>query len=143
MNSKAKGNIGEGVVLSEFVKRGIQVSIPFGDNARYDLIAEFNGKLNKIQVKYGNEINEAGSIICNCISSTNHTTNKHYTTYENDIDYFAFYLVPLDRTILVPIEDIGTKKRLAVRIEKSKNNRSDKAAYIDDYSIDKILHINP
>ena len=143
MNSKAKGNIGEGVVLSEFVKRGIQVSIPFGDNARYDLIAEFNGKLNKIQVKYCNEINEAWSIICNCISSTNHTTNKHYTTYENDIDYFAFYLVPLDRTILVPIEDIGTKKRLAVRIEKSKNNRSDKAAYIDDYSIDKILHINP
>ena len=57
MNSKAKGNIGEGVVLSEFVKRGIQVSIPFGDNARYDLIAEFNGKLNKIQVKYCNEIN--------------------------------------------------------------------------------------
>jgi hypothetical protein len=143
MNSKTKGNIGEGVVLSEFVKRGIQVSIPFGDNARYDLIAEFNGKLNKIQVKYCNEINEAGSIICNCISSTNHTTNKHYTTYENDIDYFAFYLVPLDHTILVPIENIGTKKRLAVRIEKSKNNRADKAAYIDDYSIDKILHINP
>ena len=132
MNSKAKGNIGEGVVLSEFVKRGIQVSIPFGDNARYDLIAEFNGKLNKIQVKYCNKINEAGSIICNCISSTNHTTNKHYTTYENDIDYFAFYLVPLDRTILVPIEDIGTKKRLAVIIEKSKNNRYYKSAYIDD-----------
>lgn len=48
MNTKTKGNIGEAVVLSEFVKRGTQVSIPFGDNARYDLIAEFNGKLNKI-----------------------------------------------------------------------------------------------
>ena len=48
MNTKTKGNIGEAIILAEFVKRGIQVSIPFGDNARYDLIAEFNGKLNKI-----------------------------------------------------------------------------------------------
>ena len=52
MNSKDKGNIGEAIVLAEFTKRQIQVAIPFGDNARYDLIAEFNGKLNKIQVKY-------------------------------------------------------------------------------------------
>jgi len=51
MNSKNKGNIGESQALAEFTKRGIQVSIPFGDNARYDLIADFNGKLNKIQVK--------------------------------------------------------------------------------------------
>ena len=48
MNSKKKGDIGESRILYEFVKRGIQVAIPFGDNARYDLIAEFNGKLNKI-----------------------------------------------------------------------------------------------
>lgn len=48
MNSKDKGNIGEAIVLAEFTKRQIQVAIPFGDNARYDLIAEFNGKLNKI-----------------------------------------------------------------------------------------------
>ena len=48
MNTKDKGNIGEAVILAEFMKKGISVSIPFGDNARYDLIAEFNGKLNKI-----------------------------------------------------------------------------------------------
>lgn len=48
MNSKTKGNIGEAIALAEFAKRNIQVAIPFGDNARYDLIADFNGKLNKI-----------------------------------------------------------------------------------------------
>ena len=80
MNSKEKGNIGEGLALAEFAKRGIQVSIPFGDNARYDLIAEFNGKLNKIQVKYCNQqISENNSIACPCASSLNHTTNKNKT----------------------------------------------------------------
>lgn len=58
MISKDKGNIGESVVLTEFIKRGIQVSIPFGDNARYDLIADFNGRLNKIQVKYCGDYSE-------------------------------------------------------------------------------------
>ena len=93
MNSKTKGNIGEAIVLAEFAKRNIQVAIPFGDNARYDLIAEFNGKLNKIQVKYCNQLQNTGSISCPCASSTNHTTNKHYTTYENDVDYFLVYLI--------------------------------------------------
>ena len=36
MISKEKGNIGEAIVLAEFVKRGIQCSIPFGDEGYYD-----------------------------------------------------------------------------------------------------------
>ena len=107
MNSKNKGNIGESRILWEFVKRGIQVSIPFGDNARYDLVADFNGKLNKIQIKYCDQQIINGSIVLPCSSSTNHTTNKHYTTYKNDVDYFAFYIPKWDVPLLVPIEEIG------------------------------------
>lgn len=139
MNSKNKGNIGEALALAEFVKRGIQVSIPFGDNARYDLIADFNGKLQKIQVKYcGQEENINHSIICPCASSTNHTTNKHYTTYENDIDYFVFYLAQWEKLLLVPIADIGSKKSIAFRMIKPLNNQSN-CTLVNDYLFDKIL----
>ena len=50
-DTKRLGNIGEAVVLNEFVKRQIPVYIQFGDIEKADYIAEFNGKLNKIQVK--------------------------------------------------------------------------------------------
>ena len=93
MNSKDKGNLGQALALAEFIKYNIPVAIPFGDNNRYDLIADFNGKLNRIQIKYCNQQTENNSIICPCSSSTNHTTNKHYTTYVNDVDYFVFYIV--------------------------------------------------
>lgn len=139
MISKQKGDIGETRVIYEFVKRGIQVSIPFGDCARYDLIAEFNGKLNKIQVKYCAQITENNSIICPCASSTNHTTNKHLSTYENDIDYFAFYLVPLDECLLVPISFIGNKKTIVFRKEKAKNNQSNNVNLIDNFTFDATL----
>ena len=47
-HTKDKGSIGEAIILTEFLKRGVPVSLPFGDNERYDMIAEFNGKLNRI-----------------------------------------------------------------------------------------------
>ena len=139
MISKEKCNIGEAVILAEFVKRGIQCSIPFGDNARYDLIAEFNGKLNKIQIKYCAQVTENNSIICPCASSTNHTTNKHYTTYENDVDYIACYVVPLDKSILLPIQEIGKRKTITVRITPTENGQQKGIHYIEDYSFDKII----
>ena len=140
MNSKDKGNIGEAVILAEFVKRGIAVAIPFGDNSRYDLIAEFNGKLNKIQVKYCNQqISENNSIYCPCASSTNHTTNKHYSTYENDVDYFCFYIVEWNECLLVPIEVIGTKKQITFRQDRPKNNQAN-VNLVQDYRFDVILN---
>lgn len=123
MNTKDKGNIGEAIVLAEFVKRQIQVSIPFGDNARYDLIADFNGKLNKIQIKYCSRVSENNSFVCQCSSSTNHTTNKHLSTYENDVDYIAFYLTSINQVLLVPIEVIKDKKSITFRTELPKNGQ--------------------
>ena len=139
MITKEKGNIGEAVILSEFVKRGIQCSLPFGDAARYDLIAEFNGKLNKIQIKYCAQITENSSIICPCASSTNHTTNKHYTTYENDVDYIACYIQPLNKSILIPIKEIGKRKSITVRITPTSNNQQKGIHYLDDFSFDKYI----
>lgn len=55
MTTKQLGNIGEAKTLAKFVGLQIPVYIPFGDNEKADLIAEFNGKLNKIQVKTSEE----------------------------------------------------------------------------------------
>lgn len=138
MNTKIKGNIGEAIILAEFVKRGIQVSIPFGDNARYDLIAEFNGKLNKIQIKYCSHLTENNSVVCKSSSSKNHTTNKRLDTYENDVDYIAFYIQPWNISCLVPISDCkgGT---FTLRKELTKNNQKIGTHLVDQYSFDKIL----
>lgn len=139
MNSKDKGNIGEAIILAEFVKRNIQVSIPFGDNARYDLIADFNGKLNKIQVKYSSEISPTGAASCHCASSTNHTTNKHYDTYDGDVDFLCFYIASWDITAIVPIDDIKGQKSIKFRKDLPKNNQQREIKFISDYSFDKIL----
>jgi hypothetical protein len=138
MNSKTKGNISEAKALFEFQKRNIPVCLPWGDNERYDMIAEFNGKLNRIQVKTANEeVN--GSIRCYCRSSKNHTTNKSLDTYEKDVDYFVFYNQTRDIIALVPIEEIGSCKIISLRIEPTKNGQIEGIRFFKDYSFDKIL----
>lgn len=138
MNSKTKGNISEAKTLFEFQKRNIPVCLPWGDNERYDMIAEFNGKLNRIQVKTANEeVN--GSIRCYCRSSKNHTTNKSLDTYEKDVDYFVFYNQIRDIIALVPIEEIGSCKVISLRIEPTKSGQLKGIRFFEDYSFDKIL----
>ncbi len=140
MNSKDKGNIAESLALAEFIKYGITVSVPFGDNCRYDLIAEFNGKLNKIQVKYTSELTDTDSIICMCVSTKNHITNKRLDFY-TDIDYFVFYLQPWDMLLLVPEYKVRGKKSICFRKSVTKTNQQKNVNFVQDFTFDKVLNM--
>ena len=92
MNSKQIGNIGEAKVLSKFIELGFPVYIPFGDNEKADLVVEFNGKLNKIQIKTSVDAKN-GNITFDLTSSTAHRKNgmRHKYTID-EVDYFALYV---------------------------------------------------
>lgn len=136
MNSKTKGQLSEARALYEFQKYHIPVCIPWGDNERYDMIAEFDGKFNRIQVKTSNE-EENGAICCWARSSTNHTTNKTLCGYEGEIDYFVFVNQTRDWVALVPIEELEGRKSIRLRISPPANGQSKNVRYFKDYSFEK------
>lgn len=140
MTTKQIGNIGEAKVLSEFVRLGIPVYLPFGDNEKADLIAEFNGKLNKIQVKSSQKIME-DKVKFSLVSSTTHRQNgvKHIYT-ENEIDYFALYNLERDKVYLISInEEELPKNEITIRFNPPKNKNQFKTFLEEDYLIDKVL----
>ena len=92
-----------------------------------------NGKLEKIQIKYSSQQESEGSIVFKTASSTNHTTNKHYSTYENDVDAFLLYNALTDEVYYVPMEIIGTKKTLTMRMQPSKNGQIKNCLFTSDY----------
>ena len=138
MNTKRIGNIGEAKVLAKFVELEIPVYLPFGDNEKADLIAEFNGKLNKIQVKTSVKA-EDGVIIFDLTSSTVHRTNgeKHIYT-ELEIDYFACYNITRDKIFLINVKD-APSTNLKIRFEQPKNNHKTGIRWEQDYLIDNVL----
>ena len=51
MNSKQQGDIGVAKAIYYYTALGYTVSIPNTDNAKYDLVVDMDGKLNRVQVK--------------------------------------------------------------------------------------------
>ena len=138
MNTKKIGNIGEAKVLSKFVELGIPVYLPFGDNEKADLIADFNGKLNKIQVKTSVEAND-GKMKFDITSSTTHRKNgcKHVYTKE-EIDYFACYNLARDCILLFKVDEVPSSS-ITVRYESSKNGQTKNIRFEKDFLIDNLL----
>lgn len=114
------GNVVELQCLSAFIERGFQCSIPYGNAAKYDFIADVNGQLLKIQCK--SCINPTSKAVdCNgrdetaiVIYTTCSTTNTQKTVRHNytseQIDYFATYYQ--NKVYLIPVEECSTSKTL-------------------------------
>ncbi|HKJ59717.1 MAG TPA: group I intron-associated PD-(D/E)XK endonuclease, partial [Halobacteriales archaeon] len=87
MHPKEQGQLSEAAVIFEFVRRGLTVLEPFGDNERYDIVVEEQGEFYRIQVKTGRMVN--GRIQFETRSSGTLTRKIRKEGYEGVIDVFA------------------------------------------------------
>jgi hypothetical protein len=46
---KQKGDLAELKIAADLIDRGCRISIPFGEDCDYDLIADFSGHLHRIK----------------------------------------------------------------------------------------------
>ena len=131
-----KGSLVEIQCITEFMKLGIEVSIPYGNHARYDFIADYNGKLLKVQVKAPCKIIEGESFSIEC--RTTHTISKkvvHHNYTEDEIDYFATYYNGI--CYLVPIQQCSSQKTL--RLVPPASGRTQGINFAKDYELKEVL----
>jgi|SRR5699024_7258096 len=117
MDSHRKGDLTEALVIAELKKRGIPVSIPFGDNERYDIVAETpNGGLLKVQIKTGwmadGKVNFHGK------SQHTNASGNVYQKYDGDVDFFLVYCHELERMYWVRENVFETQ--MSLRVEEPK-----------------------
>ena len=138
LNSKQKGNLTELKCLAAFVEQGITVSIPYGDCARYDFIADIEGQLYKIQCKTASyRRGDTSKISFSCRStSTKHGQTVHHTYDESEVDFFAAYFPENDKCYLVPIQEVSCEKTL--RLVPPLNNHSN-VNMAEDYELEKVV----
>ena len=130
--SQKKGIITELQVATYLLKNGYNVSQPFSQDSKYDLIVDVNGKLLRLQVKTARKTSET-AITFNCRSTTSNVRNCKNRRYSaNDIDYFATYWG--NKAYLVPVTECSTQKSLHL----SKTTRKD-WCYMEDYEARKVL----
>ncbi|WP_435334782.1 group I intron-associated PD-(D/E)XK endonuclease [Haloarchaeobius sp. TZWWS8] len=108
VNSKDIGDETESKILSVLVSHGYSVSLPFGDNDRYDLIVD-DGRLLRIQCKTAWE-NKPQTIRFNTHSQTTRDGEYHEETYRTAIDAFLVRYPPTEQLFWVDVDDATTQK---------------------------------
>lgn len=140
MNSKRLGNIGEAKALCKFVEMQIPVYIPFGDVEKSDLIAEFNNKLNRIQVKTCEKFKEDHFVVSLTSSTIRKQVDYKHKYNSDEIDYFVVYNYEIDLLLLIPIEILENKTSLKVNIPFKKSHNQFESFNWEDYTFEKTIH---
>ena len=93
--TKEQGEWAELCFMARARQIGMTVLKPWGDSQQYDVGIDRRGRLLRVQVKSSTFV-RGGSYTCNLFGS------GHTMYVECDVDYFAVYLVQVDRWYIMP-----------------------------------------
>ena len=116
MDRQTKGTASELAVATKLVRLGFTVSWPLNQDA-YDLVAERDGKLSRIQVKTAG-LNKGGSYRCN--AQHGKTPHKSYT--KADCDFVVIHApysrdfddIVKDSYYIIPVNEVSNTKTVVV-----------------------------
>ena len=135
MTNKRKGSINELRVLAKLMEYG-EVSIPYGNNARYDCILDKENDLIKIQIKTARKLDDNRFCIpcANLVSSGTYRGQRRVYTKE-DADYIAASY--FDQVYLIPTGLLTNEMTLSFEYP---NNGLKKPIHIEkEYRIENVL----
>ena len=119
MNSNTIGNMTESVILSEFQKLEIPVSIPFGRNEPYDFIIDTKDGFKSVQVKHG--IYKNGCVVSEITHKRTYKKTQK-DSYKGVVDYIAIWCSQLDKAYLLDLNSFKANKTAYLRVEQPRNN---------------------
>lgn len=119
MNTNTIGNMTESVVLSEFQKMEIPVSIPFGRNEPYDFVIDTKDGFKSVQVKHG--IYKNGCVVAEITHKRTYKKTQK-DSYKGVVDYIAIWCSQINKSYLLDMKSFRANKVACLRIETPRNN---------------------
>ena len=136
--TQIKGLTTELKCMEKFIEYGFIVSIPYGNNSRYDLLLDGgNGKYIRIQCKTAH-LNENGSYTintANSVSTMTKRTVKHYDSTQ--IDFIASIVE--EQLVIIPVDLISNSKSKVFRTELPKFGAKSSCNLIQDFTVEKYI----
>lgn len=126
------GHRTEAVILSELVRRGYRVLLPFGVNQRYDLVLEGDGKFLKVQCKTG-RLRE-GAIRVHPLSTQSNTCRTTVRDYVGEVDLFAIYCPDNGIVYVLPASEVPTRG-MHLRVDSPRNGQRKRVRWARDYEL--------
>lgn len=136
LGTKATGAQTELECITYLHKLGCDISIPWGDNARYDFVLDVNHKLYKIQCKTSRKAKD-DVYKFNCRSTqVNSKGNRAVYYTKEDVDFFCTYIN--GSCYLIPFGETNKREKV-MRFVKPKNNQSRGITFAQNYLAEKQI----
>lgn len=123
----------EAAILSELVRRGYHVLVPFGFNHRYDLVIDLDGEFVRAQCKTGRL--RSGAIYFSTQSVRSNTINVVTRDYAGEVDIFLVYCPATPGVYAVPIDDVPPGGAASLRIDPTRNNQAVGIRWAHEYEL--------
>ncbi|QIG66217.1 hypothetical protein KNV09_gp192 [Vibrio phage Athena] len=112
INSKKQGDVGEAYANYILTRLGYVVAKPLCDSAKYDLIAEKDSKLYRVQVKTSKYKKPSGNYAFS-LSTDGGNKSRNTVVERKDGDYDLLVLVSSDQQCwIVPEREITARKEM-------------------------------
>lgn len=129
MHTKLKGDIGQLIAATELIKRGWHIAFPYGENCKYDLIAEKEGLFKRVQVKAVTP--KDGILRVNCRSSNNWSVIHYRPT---DFEILAAVDLGTQKVYFISSDKIH-KNMFTLRLSTPRNNQRKKINFAEMFAI--------
>jgi hypothetical protein len=138
LTTDQKGAIAEMGIAWHATQLGIDVYKPVAEGGRCDLIFDFDGRLWRVQCKWARRL--GGVLIVRCYSCRRARDGIRVRCYTpQEIDAFAAYCAELDRCFFLPIESVGNKRNVQLRLAPARNNQRDGINWAEDFEFAATL----
>lgn len=109
-----QGNLGLGKAIEYFTSYSIPIAIPLNDTQKYDLVADFNGKLQRVSVKTS-RATENGKSFAVQLRNTGGSSGKNKTRLfdKTSCDYVFIYTFN-EECYLIPANIIEAQNTIYV-----------------------------
>ena len=90
--------------MAECMRRGWKVSMPYGEDSKYDVVVDTPTGLRRVQIKSCHKADDRGRYRVNL----QHGQSSYGRYTIADCDVLAAFVAPLNHWYLVPVENIQT-----------------------------------
>lgn len=125
-------------VMLALMDAGYEVSVPFGENTRYDLVIDRHGVLSRVQCKTGRL--RGGTIRFATASTYGHLPSPREVrrAYVGEIDHFGVFCPETGGVYLIPIDDVQTRASAYLRVLPPRNQQRRLIRYASDFQIGTV-----
>lgn len=125
------------IVAQKFIEKGYIVSIPYGNNSRYDMIVDTDKNLYRIQVKHAS-INDNGSYTVNTsntVTTASGNSKKYYA--KEDVDFIVTVIE--DQLVVIPVEMVEHSQSKIFRTVLPQYGAKSNCNLIEDFSVERYI----